>query len=363
MKPQEKMRINAFDLLRGWCLIVISSDHLMRFPSLFDPLTGRGLLWVTAAEGFFFISGALVGIVRGRKMHTDGLMTAARQLWSRAGKLYIASIILTLLFTVLAYYFQSVGGNVKGGLEHFGSIWEMLWRTMTLQYNYGWTDFLNYYVVFLLLSPLALWLCRRGLWWSVLLAAMVMWIGKTFVDNSILSAYLTWQSYFFIGLVFGYRYQDVHSFYRRVSEGGRKWAHGVVYGLTIATIALSFLFTFGTQANELIRQISDNQTFTLLLQENRTGLLRLPLFLLWFATLFAIVRRYESWIIKRVGGLLLPLGKNSLYVYIVSGMVAFLVALVDIPQDFFINTFINVAAIALYWLAVRKRILFSIIPR
>lgn len=364
MNPLQKMRINAFDVLRGWCLIVISSDHLMLFPSLLDPLTGRGLLWVTAAEGFFFISGALVGIVRGRKMHSDGLKHATRQLWSRAGKLYVASVILTLLSSGLAYYLEAKGVHgIKGGLEHFGSVWELLGHTLTLQFSYGWTDFLNYYVVLLLLSPAALWLCRRGLWWVVMAAALAMWVGKTFVYDAVLTSYLTWQSYFFIGLIFGYKYQDIHGFYRSLSEPVRRRAHWLVYGLTAATIVASFIFTFGTEASSFIRHISDNPTFTFWLQNNRSGLGRLPMFLLWFGALFAVVRRYESWILKHLGGLLLPLGKNSLYVYIVSGVFVYAVTLLGLPHEFFLNSLVNVAAVALYWLAVRKRVLFSIIPR
>ncbi|GAC1371081.1 MAG: hypothetical protein NVSMB39_4530 [Candidatus Saccharimonadales bacterium] len=370
--PEQKSRINAFDLLRGWCLIVISSDHLMLFPSIFDPVTGRGLLWVTAAEGFFFISGALVGIVRGHKMQAEGLRSATRLLWARAGKLYIASVILTLLFTGLAYGLQGEGfEGLKGGLGSFASARDLLWATLSLQYSYGWTDFLNYYVVFLLLSPAALWLCRRGWWWSVLAGALAVWLSKTYVHNEVLLGYLTWQSYFFFGLIFGYRYQDIRGAYRRLSDGARSNLWRLLYAATAVTVLASFAFTFGTPMfehrnaglYEFFRSAKDNAVFTLLLQNNRTGLLRLPLFLLWFGTLFAVVRRYEPAILKRVGWLLLPLGKNSLYVYIVAGILIFLVTLAEVPQNFVLNSLINLGAIGVYWWAVRRRILFKVIPR
>jgi hypothetical protein len=372
MKPQATSRIHAFDVLRGWCLVVISSDHLMRFPSIFDPLTGRGLLWVTAAEGFFFISGALVGMVRGRKMHAEGLQAATKTLWKRAGQLYLASVLLTLAFTGLAYWLQGEGfDGLKGGVGHFGSIWELLFKTMSLQYSYGWTDFLNYYVVFMLLAPAVLWLCRRGLWWMVLLASLGLWIQKSFIGGDIVVAYLTWQSYFFVGLIFGYHYQDLLALGRRMSTRLLANARVVVYSLTAITLLASFAFTFGTpifegrnsMLYEFFRAVKDNWVFTLLLQNNRTGLLRLLLFFLWFGTLFALVRRYETTVLQWVGWLLLPLGKNSLYVYIVQGLVVFAVSALDIPQQFFINTLINVVAIGIYWVAVRRRILFSIIPR
>ncbi len=56
-------RIRAFDILRGYFLIVILINHIELYPSFFDFFTGRGRLLVSAAEGFFFMSGLLVGMV------------------------------------------------------------------------------------------------------------------------------------------------------------------------------------------------------------------------------------------------------------------------------------------------------------
>lgn len=372
MKPVISSRINAFDLLRGWCLVVICSDHLMRFPSIFDILTGRGLLWVTAAEGFFFISGALTGIVRGRKMHTHGLRTATKLLWQRAWKLYLASITLTLGFTALAVWLQSRGiDSVKGGVETFGSVWMLLWQTLTLQYSYGWTDFLNYYVVFLLISPAALWLCRRGKWWVVLGSAIVLWLSKGIFHHAVLESFMTWQSYFFIGLVFGYQYKTIHAWWRSLTDRGRRNILTTAYTATGLTIFASFAFTFGTPIFEhhsqllfdFFRNVKDNAVFTYLFQNNRSGLLRLPLFLLWFGSLFMLVRRYESKIMRWLGWLLMPLGQNSLYVYILGGIIIFGVHLSNIPQLFLINSALTVAVIMLCWYAVQKRFLFAVIPR
>jgi len=157
-------RLNTLDLLRGWFLVVIASDHLIRIPSMFDLITGRGLLWVSAAEGFFFISGMLVGITRGRQMQLDGLKAASRRLWARAGKLYVASVILTFAYLFLGYWLQSRGVTaIKGGLTHFGSVGELFYNVFNLNYTYGWADFLSFYAVFLGLAPLALWLLRRKL--------------------------------------------------------------------------------------------------------------------------------------------------------------------------------------------------------
>jgi hypothetical protein len=388
MKPSAvSTRINTFDLLRGWCLIVISSDHLLRFPSMFDLVTGRGLMWVTAAEGFFFISGLLVGIVRGRSMHKHGLRKATHELWRRAGKLYLASVILTLGFTLISYALEAHGvTDIKGGVAHYGSVIELIGNTLTLQYVYGWTDFLNYYVVFMLISPAALWLVARRKWWIVLSVSLVLWIGKSFGFVPIDSAYLTWQSYFFFGLVGGYHYRDIHAAYRRLPDHARRVLQYTVITAAALILLVSFAFTFGTPFFEhrgpalvglfnwlhlpapaawyvFFRDAKDSPLFTLLFQNNRTGLLRLPIFLVCFSALFFLTRRFEATLMRWLGWLLLPLGRNSLYVYIIQGVVVFAVALLNIPQHYLINSLITLGAVGLYWIAVRQQFLFKVIPR
>ena len=58
-------RIVSLDLMRGWFLIIIILDHLTYFPNGLTFLTGDSRLAVSAAEGFFIISGLVLGIVRG----------------------------------------------------------------------------------------------------------------------------------------------------------------------------------------------------------------------------------------------------------------------------------------------------------
>ena len=52
--------------MRGYLILVIVSVHLAYYPSLLGVFDGRGQLWTSEAEGFFFISGLLIGIIRRR---------------------------------------------------------------------------------------------------------------------------------------------------------------------------------------------------------------------------------------------------------------------------------------------------------
>lgn len=380
-------RLNSLDLLRGWFLVVIACDHLIRIPSMFDLVTGRGLLWVTAAEGFFFISGMLVGIARGRQMQLEGLRSAAKHVWVRAGKLYVASVILTFIYLLLGYWLQSHGVTaLKGGLTHFSSIGDMLYNVLNLNYTYGWADFLSFYAVFLGLAPLALWLLRRKLWWVIVWASLTLWLIKGEVTLPFLSFYALWQVYFFLGLVFGYHFNTIRSYYRLLAPRTVLLLRLTLITATVATVVASLAFTFGTPFfarygpgyagllqllhlpspqifYDFFNGVKENQTFKELFQNDRGGILRLPIFLLWFGCLFSIVRRHEDWVVQKTGWLLLPLGKNSLYVYIIQSALAFSVPLMNLPFGYVENTFINIAAVLICWVAVKRRFLFAIIPR
>jgi hypothetical protein len=97
---QAKKRILAFDILRGFFLIVILINHIELYPNFFDLFTGRGRLLVSAAEGFFFMSGLLVGMVYKRRIAL-GMKFIFKKMWKRAFVLYLASVFFTLLFTFL----------------------------------------------------------------------------------------------------------------------------------------------------------------------------------------------------------------------------------------------------------------------
>ncbi len=60
---EKRKRILTLDILRGGFLVAIIVDHLNQGPSLWYLLTGGGAMWVSPAEGFFAISGILVGYI------------------------------------------------------------------------------------------------------------------------------------------------------------------------------------------------------------------------------------------------------------------------------------------------------------
>src|SRR6266550_142679 len=90
-------RILSFDIIRGFLMLVILVGHIELPPNFYDFFTGRGRLFVSAAEGFFFLSGLLIGMVYRRRLAL-GMKFIFKRIWGRAVELYIGSVIMTLFF-------------------------------------------------------------------------------------------------------------------------------------------------------------------------------------------------------------------------------------------------------------------------
>ena len=104
--------------------------------------------------------------------------------------------------------------------------------------------------------------------------------------------------------------------------------------------------------------------------KDRLPIPRLAFGVICFWGLFALVRRYEKIIAKYLGWLLMPLGTNSLYVYTIEAFIVYFAHLFILPPQpfiaaapWFINLALSIAAIMLVWTAVRRKFLFSAIPR
>lgn len=339
-------RIVTVDILRGFFIFMIIVDHLGMFPNGFDLFTGRGFLWVSAAEGFFFISGMMIGIIRGRKDINKPIKEISVKLLKRSLILYGWTIALTVFFTSVA---MITGPN--SGLKDEpwqGSFVQMLWHDITLQYVYSWADFLRYYSVYLAISVIAVILLRKKLAWAIGLLSIVTWLfGRNY------TMFFTWQLLFFGGVLAGWYFNEIIIWAKKLP----KLIVAFHYPLTILLISLSVLTVYGP-FNDLRDQLSPYYSRQIMPP------LRIGMFFLWFSALYRFVSSHEDWIEKRLGKFLIPFGQNSLYVYILHSFIVFFIHLI-IPntQGFVINFIVTVFTLAVIWYAVHRRFLFKFIPR
>lgn len=363
-------RIITFDLLRGFFLLVILLNHLQYYPSGLELLTGRGQLYVSTAEGFFLVSGIILGIVRGRKLLGKPFSVSAKLILKRALQLYVIAVALTLIFTFIGWFFIGDAGLKTGIYPAWQNIPHLIWQSLTLNYVYGWADFLRYYAIFLLAAPLAIYLLRKGFWYIVLIISAIVWCLYPFSPfPHHISQLLSWQFLFFSGLVIGFYWQDIIAKWRSLSIKTRKYI-GLSFAITfLITTLITFVLVFGHKFlgpagssvnywHHIIEQY---------FEKDRLPIARILLGTIWFWGLFWIFRRFEDWIVRRFGWLLLDFGVNSLYVYTISAFVIFLMHLFVMPAggvgSVLINLVLSILGVAIVVLAVKTKFLMKIIPR
>ena len=232
-------RLVALDYLRGFFIVVIIIDHLARWPSLLALITGKALLWITAAEGFVIISGLLVGYVRGYKNKSLSMGQVSMKLISRGMLLYVWSIIATIAYTAIIWYVPLLGG-APGMMIEKDEWLELLANTFTLNYTYVWVYFLALYAIFLVASPVAIWLLRTSRAWLVIVLSLLLLVvgWQTHIEA------LQWQALFFIPSVAGYYLESIKSKWLSLSKQTRDILVNTAWGFTAITIIFSVLSTF-----------------------------------------------------------------------------------------------------------------------
>ncbi len=327
-KKKKSERILAFDILRGIFLLIILVNHVELYPSIFDFFTGRGRLFVSAAEGFFFLSGLLVSIVYRRRI-AYGMRFILFAMWRRAVILYFSAVGLALLFTAWG---ASAGGRfIKDGLPPLPIDWPaLIVETLRLQYNFGWADFLPHYAVFMIFAPLVFWLLLKGKWWVALALSIAVWAfrGDEFTP--------AWQLIFMTGMIVGYHWEDIKNWYMGLATHRKTLIHYSVFWVT----AVTFIFTYTgvyvlSFLNAHIEKLPDwAQSFTLnwnvvheiiwrAFSKWTLGPGRVLLFYVWFLAAFYLVVRYEKQITKATRGVVTMLGQNSLFVYVTHAFIIF----------------------------------------
>lgn len=370
---QKSSRIIALDLLRGYFLISIILNHLQWYPNGLDWVAARGSLFVTAAEGFFFISGILLGIIRGRKLLDKPFRVAATLMLNRGVQLYITSIVLMLLFTFIGWFFIGNPGLKPGIRPPDQPLYEILLGAFSLQYLYGWADFLRLYAIFIIMAPLALWLLRKGKWYILIAGSIGLWalfpLAYTSTTRSAeLLMPLSWQLIFFIGLTIGFYWPVIQKWWDNLSKKMRLSILAPILTVAVVTIIANVILAVSTNFGASGTAAANFYNTMLSGAFNKDSLtpLRILLFGTWFTLGLFIVMRYEKQIIKWAGWILLPFGKNSLYVYTLHAILLFFAHLI-IPPDSSSNLLVNLIGslliLGLILLAVNKRFLFKIIPR
>lgn len=369
----EATRDLRIDFLRGFAVFAMVVDHLAG-PSRLYWLTGGNHFFTSAAEGFVFISGLVVGMVYRRLAEREGLGPAMRRLLERAWLLYLLTVGLTLVVLPLSELLNLPWAQ---GIDLHNPL-ALLWGVFTLHQTYYLVDIPLLYALLLLVSPLALLLLYERRAWIVLVVSGVLWAGnQVFPDASIvpwpiagnyLFYFSAWQVLFFTAMVLGYHRDRV----RTAVPGSWRRPLLVVSGLGFAALLVLFRYTdpilralasMGDPSMQAGQSPQANLVEALFAKGDvRPG--RLVASAVVFLFLFLITTEFWKPLNRMLGWLLLPLGQSALYAYSAHIAVAMGMAIVGIatrlpfPNSPGANALIQIASIMLIWAAIRLRVLY-----
>ncbi len=363
------------DLLRGFCIFAMVVDHFGGESWLYA-LTGGNRFYVSAAEGFIFISGFVMGQAYRRKRDRSGLVAAMGDALKRARTLYFATVALTLIFSSLFLYTDIVlwtGRDFGLGVD---SLSEIAVGAATLHYTYHGTDILAMYTLLVLVAPFVLLLLSVGEWYWVLGVSWLWWLAyQIYPEEASLPWYIrhgenfpiaAWQVLFITGYVLGFFRDGIAAWLTRFRPV-RVALVSVGISITLALVSLAWA-SFNGAAFPLFDidpTVLDETFFKVPLRPWRL-----------VAFLSVAIVGYTSvtylWIpLKRIlGWLMLPLGQAALYSYIVHfflillvfNLAPWLASLPWEPSAAVFTPLLQIAVVLLLWVLVRRRVLFGIIP-
>ncbi len=307
------------DFLRGFCTFAMIVDHVGGASWLYA-LTGGNRFYTSAAEGFIFISGLVVGIAYQGFVERDGLGPALRRVLERAAQLYLVAVALTLLFLPTS---EALGLRWAQGVD-FSDPLGFVVSVLTLHRTYYVVDIPLLYALLLAATPVALMLLTQGHTRLLLALSWLLWAAYQFfpeqadvpwpIAGNYAFHFSAWQALFFTGMVLGYHRERVARALGRVP----RWPALAVSGVGLALLVL--LYRGGDALWHLVPtddgvpvDVTDLVVTLFGKGDLRPG--RLLAFAVVFVFAFLLVDRFWRPLNRGLGWLLLPLGQNALYAY------------------------------------------------
>ncbi|WP_375783194.1 OpgC domain-containing protein [Bradyrhizobium sp. Pha-3] len=174
----EKGRDLRLDLFRGIANWAIYLDHIP--DNIVNWITTRNYGFSDAADLFVFISGYTASFVYARMMLERGFIVGATRLTKRVWQLYVAHIILFVIYIASISYLALRFGdseiinefNVAGLVDNAT---ETLRQGLFLKFKPVNLDVLPLYIVLMGLFPPVLWFMLRQPNWTML-ASLALWL-------------------------------------------------------------------------------------------------------------------------------------------------------------------------------------------
>ena len=353
------------DFLRGIAIVFMVVNHLEAH-SYFNNVT-QGHIYASAAEGFVFLSGFVLGMVTLKRIHKEGLKSAMGKLLNRSRVLYFTSFTLMVTLGLLSIV---APGMTRPSFEQApGPWWQVILAAATFHLAPPVIDILQLYVLLLVMSPAIFWMLRKGLWLPVLTFSWSLWAIQQAHPYSFsfhpadrefpYFTFATWQLLYVNGLLMGYYRTKVTEVWRQVPK------LPFFLGMGVILAALLVAAQNDMQMGMWPSNVSDRALWLRFTDRSINGPVRLVNLFALFSVMFAAVDAFWKPLYKSLGNLLVPLGQNSLYVYILHVPVTVIWFLIPglVQGSEGLTTLLQAAVIAGFWLMVKYKVLFNVIPR
>jgi hypothetical protein len=164
------------DAARGLMLVWITLTHL---PTAASTYVNQPFGFISAAEGFIFLSALFTGRIYFRLAQHDGYPAMTRRLWSRTARLYCYHALLLAFAFLVAVPIASRGN--RPGLHNLLDFYFMvgpqqsITEAALLIYRPPLLDILPMYIIFLMFTSAGLLLSRKVGWKPILWTAFALW--------------------------------------------------------------------------------------------------------------------------------------------------------------------------------------------
>jgi hypothetical protein len=353
------------DLLRGVAIVSMVVNHL-ECRSFFNNIT-QGHIYASSAEGFVFLSGFVLGFVTLQRIDKTGLQPAMKKLLERAWVLYVTGFILMAGLGLLSMVAPNM--TRPSFAQAPGAWWQILLAAGTFHLAPPVIDILQLYVLCLLASPGIFWLLRRKLTLPLLTISWTLWWIQQVHPYSFsfqpldrahpYFVFATWQILYVHGVTAGYHKAKIAKIWSRLPK------IPVYVCMAMIVIAALVAAHFDLQLGTWPAGVQDRALWLRLTDRSTNGPIRLVTLLGLFSLMFAAVDLCWKPLEKSLGKLFIPLGQNSLYVYIIHVPLTLVWFMIPglISGNIFLVSFAQVLAIGLCWLLVKYEVLFKVIPR
>ncbi|HEX2911424.1 MAG TPA: OpgC domain-containing protein [Chloroflexia bacterium] len=365
----ESNRDLRLDFLRGLCFFVMTVNHISDFApqTWINAATGHGEFFITAAEGFVFISGLVMGMVYVKIIKKEGIGKALGKAVNRLGKIYLVTVGMTLFFVSLATFTPFKLWALREWITVKDPI-ELIVGSFTMHFAYHGSSIMVMFVLFLVIAPAALYALSLGKVWWVLGLSWLVWVANVFYPSQFTIPFQSnfpfaaWQTIFFTGMVIGYYRNEIPKYFKQ------PWIN--IYKVVVTVLAVAMVVLFITYRDGSIQQsFLGNINFKPFMDAaNDKGNLpveRMFGIFLYLQFFYLLVGWF--WVpLKKVSGwFFLTLGEAGMYVFIMHLVVVDIVY--NIPGatglgDFWFGL-VEIAAVGLLWIMVKTHFLFKIIPR